>query len=164
MGKNGAPLGLEARSLSEFDYEDLERLFRRAEAFTEKEITVALEVFNAACVGDVDYRTLGLFARKELVGYVCYGPAPISEGTFIVYWMCVDPRYRRRGLGRYLLKRAEEEALNEKTRMVVIETSGKPSYRGTRLFWQACGYRLEAKIDDFYGPGDPILFYVKRFS
>jgi ribosomal protein S18 acetylase RimI-like enzyme len=47
-------------------------------------------------------------------------------------------------------------------RLILVETSGTPSYAPAREFYEACGYRLQATIPDFYAPGDDLLIYAKR--
>ena len=49
-------------------------------------------------------------------------------------------------------------------RLIVVETAGRPDYRGTRAFYQARGYAVAATIPDFYAPGDDQVVYVKSLS
>ncbi len=44
---------------------------------------------------------------------------------------------------------------------VYVETSSRPLYEPTRAFYLARGYREEARLPDFYGPGDAKVMYVK---
>jgi len=44
---------------------------------------------------------------------------------------------------------------------VYIETSTRGQYQPTRGFYDQAGYRLEAVLEDFYGPGDGKAVYVK---
>jgi ribosomal protein S18 acetylase RimI-like enzyme len=56
----------------------------------------------------------------------------------------------------------EEEVKRMGGRLILVETSGPPSYAPARKFYEACGYRLQATIPDFYAPGDDLLIYAKR--
>lgn len=105
-----------------------------------------------------------LVAREEggAQGYICYGPTPLTEGTFDVYWLAVDPAARRQGWGRQLLARAEQEMAQQGARLIVIETSGLWSYQATRRFYESCDYRFQAVVHDFYAPGDDLILYGKR--
>jgi hypothetical protein len=49
-------------------------------------------------------------------------------------------------------------------RLIVVETAGRPDYRGTRAFYQARGYAVAATIPDFYAPGDDQVVYVKSLT
>jgi hypothetical protein len=44
---------------------------------------------------------------------------------------------------------------------IYIETSSRDQYKTTRAFYEACGYRKEAVLRDFYSPGDDKVIYVK---
>jgi hypothetical protein len=46
---------------------------------------------------------------------------------------------------------------------LVVETSSRPDYSGTRHFYEARGYRQAATVADFYAPGDDRVIYTKRF-
>jgi hypothetical protein len=47
--------------------------------------------------------------------------------------------------------------------LILADTAAKPSYARTRAFYEAAGYALEARIRDYYAPGDDRLTYAKRF-
>jgi hypothetical protein len=44
---------------------------------------------------------------------------------------------------------------------VYVETSGRRDYAPTRAFYERAGYRPEARLADFYAPGDDKWIYVK---
>ena len=46
-----------------------------------------------------DYRYLTAIDDGRVVGFACYGPTPLTHGTFDLYWICVSRRQRRRGYG-----------------------------------------------------------------
>lgn len=98
----------------------------------------------------------------RVLGFACFGPHPLTEGTFDLYWIAVDPEARRRGVGRALLSQVETEVKARGGRLLVIETSGLPSYAPTRQFYESCGYRCEAVIRDFYAFGDDLVIFVKE--
>ena len=45
----------------------------------------------------------------EVLGYVCFGPTPLTESTYDLYWIAVDKSKHRGGVGKKLMKFAEEE-------------------------------------------------------
>lgn len=61
-----------------------------------------------------------------------------------------------------LLSRAEMEIQRRGGRLLLIETSDLPVYASARRLYQSSGYRLEAVVQDFYGPGDSLLIYSKK--
>jgi ribosomal protein S18 acetylase RimI-like enzyme len=102
--------------------------------------------------------------RGRVLGFACFGPHPLTEGTFDLYWVAVDPDARRQGVGRALLSQVETEVQARGGRLLVIETSGLPSYTPTRQFYESCDCRREAVIRNFYAPGDDLVIFVKELS
>ena len=46
---------------------------------------------------------------SEVMGYVCFGPTPLTESTYDLYWIAVDKSKHRGGVGKRLMKFTEEE-------------------------------------------------------
>jgi hypothetical protein len=44
---------------------------------------------------------------------------------------------------------------------VYIDTSGRAQYASTRAFYEKNGYVCEARLKDFYAPGDDRVIYSK---
>lgn len=98
------------------------------------------------------------------VAFACYGPTPLTTGTFDLYWICVDRTCARRGIGRALMQRVEHEVRQAGGRLIVVETSSLDSYAPTRAFYDALGYRRAAEVPDFYAPGDSLVIYTRHLS
>ncbi len=103
-------------------------------------------------------------ARGEPVGYVLFGPAPATQGTWDLYWIAVDPAQHQRGIGGRLLKFAESYAADRGLRWMLIETSSLPRYAPTRAFYGRHGYPEIARVREYYAPGDDKIVYGKRFD
>jgi D-alanine-D-alanine ligase len=97
----------------------------------------------------------------RLLGYACFGPHPLTEGTFDLYWIAVDPQMRGQGIGHALLARVENEVHARGGRILIVETSGTPVYAPARRLYESCGYRYEAVVHDFYAPGDDLIVFGK---
>lgn len=97
-----------------------------------------------------------------VLGYVCFGPHSLTEGTFDIYWIAVSPTAHHRGIGRGLLHEAEEEIIVKGGRKVLIETSSSPLFSAARALYHRCGYMIEAVVHDFYQDGDDLLIFSKR--
>lgn len=131
----------------------------------EIEIAVELVVETLADPEGGDYRFL--FAddsRGEVVGYSCFGPIPLTAGSWDLYWIAVDPAWQGAGLGRRLLAESEERARSAGALQLFVDTSGRPQYAPTRGFYERCGYGVAAVLDDFYAPGDPKVIYRRRLA
>jgi ribosomal protein S18 acetylase RimI-like enzyme len=102
--------------------------------------------------------------KAEVLGYVCFGPTPLTESTFDLYWIAVDKSKHRGGVGKRLLKFSEEEVVRRGGRMLLIETSSQETYGGTIQFYERTGYELVGKIPEYYKPGDDKLIFAKRLT
>jgi ribosomal protein S18 acetylase RimI-like enzyme len=101
--------------------------------------------------------------RPALAAWICWGPTPCTLGTYDLYWLAVDPAHQQRGLGAALVREMEHRLIAS-ARLIVVETAGRDDYAGTRAFYERCGYRVAARIPDFYAPGDDQVVYVKHVS
>ena len=103
-----------------------------------------------------------LVAREDgwVVGYSCFGARALTEGTYDLFWIAVDPSARRLGAGKALLRATESEVQKRGGRLIVVETSGLEKYMSTRAFYLASGYQEEAVLRDFYHVGDDLVIYT----
>ena len=99
----------------------------------------------------------------ETRGYVCLGPTPMTDGTFDLYWIAVSPGSQGSGIGRSLTLRAEEYVRETGGRLMIVETSSKPSYDRTRKFYEDAGYVQLAEITNYYRLDDDLVVYGKYF-
>jgi ribosomal protein S18 acetylase RimI-like enzyme len=108
------------------------------------------------------YHILVAEVDSTVTGYICYGPTPLTEGTWDIYWMAVTREKQGRGIGSALTKAAEKDIVRTKGRLAIIETSSTPAYEKTRHFHLSHGYEVICRIPDFYAPGDDKLILLKR--
>ncbi|HAV41194.1 MAG TPA: N-acetyltransferase [Acidobacteria bacterium] len=97
----------------------------------------------------------------KVAGYMTYGPTPLTEGTWDLYWIAVSPEVQGQGYGQLLVRYLENEVKKKGGRLVMIETSSQPKYLPTRKFYEKLGYREMARIPDFYRPGDDRVIFGK---
>jgi ribosomal protein S18 acetylase RimI-like enzyme len=112
---------------------------------------------------DSGYRFL-VARLPQVIGYACFGPTPLTENVWDLYWLAVDPSQQRHGAGRALMAAMEQEIVAEHARMLLIETSSIAEYQAARRFYESCDYRYQAVIHDFYEVGNDLIVYGKRFS
>jgi len=161
----------EIRPLRLDDRSSIERLLRRTQVFLEMEVQCALELLEVYLnsADQRDYIFAGAVDESDQpVGYVCYGPTPLTAGTYDLYWIAVDPAQHGSGVGSLLLKYVEQQicrptAPAETARMLIIETSSLPRYEAARRLYQRHHYREVARLPDFYADGDDRVIYAKRF-
>ena len=101
---------------------------------------------------------------SDVRGYICYGPTPMTRGTFDLYWIAVHPAYKGKGVGRILVDAMENELRAEGGRLVRVETAGMDEYESTRVFYDRLGYEVVARIKDFYWPGNDLVIYGRYLA
>jgi len=144
------------------DRPGLGALLARIDTFTEDEKVVAAELIDAGIAGSVDYSVRVACSEGRVVGYICFGPTPMTEGTFDLYWIATDPQVRGKGVGVALVGAMEAELRGSGGRVVRVETSATEAYGATRRFYAATQYVEECRFRDFYRPGDDLVILAKR--
>lgn len=139
--------------------EDTERVRRLVGAtgfFSGEEVEVAAELVEERLAQGSKSGYRFLFAEIEgaVAGYSCFGRIPFTRASFDLYWIAVAPAHQRRGIGRRLVAKTEEDVRKAGGARLYVETSTRDQYRPTRAFYEQLGYRLEARLRDFYAPGD----------
>ncbi len=131
--------------------------------FRADEIGIAVELVEERLRAGLASGYHFIFAEKgdTTLGYSCYGPVPLSLASYDLYWIAVRKESQGSGIGKILLARSEAAIGELGGRRIYIETSSRGVYKGTRRFYEGCGYRAEAALREFYSPGDDKLIYVK---
>ena len=134
--------------------------------FYDHEIEVAVELVDERLQKGLKSGYLFLFAEQDgrTIGYSCYGEIACTDGSYDLYWIAVHDDCRNRGIGRILLEETEARIAGLKGRTIWVETSGQEKYLPTRKFYLRFGYKEEAVLKGFYGPGDDKVIYVKRLD
>jgi len=168
------------RDLTSADSPRIHEVTAATSVFREEELEIAAEVFRD-CVaapgpsgGDVGgdrggapappqlrpYYALGAELEARLVGWICWGQTPCTEGTWDLYWLAVDPAAQGAGVGSALVLEMERR-LTGRARLISVDTSGRADYDPTRSFYESRGYRAVARVPDFYAPGDDQVIFTK---
>jgi ribosomal protein S18 acetylase RimI-like enzyme len=154
---------MEIRPLQQPDRPPLAELLARIETFSPLEVECALELIDLAASGtSKDYQVLVAVRDDQVVGYVCYGPTPMTEGTFDLYWIASAPQVRGQGVGAALVSAMEGDIRRRKGRVIRVETSAMEAYGPTRGFYAGMHYREESRFRDFYKVGEDLIILAKR--
>lgn len=148
------------------DSESILLLTRSEPLFTPEEVETVEELLTDYLTSP-DHNGYSFLVAEDggrLLGFACFGPRPLTKGTFDLYWLCVASSARRQGVGRALVTRAEDEVRKQRGRLMVIETSGRPEYSATRAFYERLGYTMAAAVPEFYGPGDDLILYTRKVT
>ncbi len=161
---------VEIGALREEDVPRLVAIVQSTRAFRDDEVEVARELLEAGAqkgeASDYLFRVAREFcsAAQTPVGYACYGPTPCTEGTFDLYWIAVAPSRQNSGVASSLLSAAEEDIRARRGRLLIAETEESEAYGPAKKFYETRGFRLAARIEDFYRPGCAQLVYIKPLT
>jgi GNAT superfamily N-acetyltransferase len=97
----------------------------------------------------------------RVVGYACYGPIACTLHSYDLFWIVVHQQFQGHGLGRLLLEESERQIAAAGGRRIYVETSGRDQYLPTRTFYEHTRYERVSTLEDFYGPGDDKVTYLK---
>lgn len=99
-----------------------------------------------------------------LVGIAYFAPERMTEGTWNLYLIAIDPKYQRQGRGTKLLAHVEKMLAERGERILLVETSGVDSFEYVRDFYRQSGFEEEARIRDFYQAGDDKVVFRKALA
>lgn len=109
----------------------------------------------------------GAGGAGRIVAAAYLAPEPFADRLWNLYFIAVDPSWHGRGVGSALIGHVEEllrAAGEAQARVLLVETSSTGQYEATRAFYLARGFDEEARIREFYGPGDDKVVFWKRLT
>lgn len=114
----------------------------------------------------------GVINTEFYVAY--YSGAPIgflsvksnNQYTSEIYVMGILKEYHNRGIGRRLLRAAEESLIDNKVKFLMVKTLGDSHpdihYKVTREFYYKTGFYPLEVINEIWGEENPCLIMAKR--
>lgn len=96
------------------------------------------------------------------VGYCA--PERMTDGTWNMLLIAVEPARHDQGLGAAMMKEVERMLDERGQRVLLVETSGLPGFERTRGFYARIGYDEEARIRDFYRAGEDKVVFRKALA
>ena len=112
--------------------------------------------------GNGEYRVLcAVDGSRRLTGYICFGPIPMTDDRYDLYWIATDRSRSRQGVGEKLLQAVVALVAAKKGVRIYVETSSTPAYRAARAFYRKQGFHLACVLDDFYREGDHKMIYLR---
>ncbi|WP_435006035.1 N-acetyltransferase family protein [Tundrisphaera lichenicola] len=154
------------RELRPDDRPEVARILESSGAFRPDEVAVGLELVDETLNPgpSTDYRWSVAEFDGEVVGFACFGPVPMTQGTFDLYWIAVDTEAQGSGVASRIEQAVVDEVVSLGGRWLVAETSSTPPYAPAHAFYGRRGYRLLGRIEDYYRAGDDRLIYGKRLD
>lgn len=133
--------------------------------FYDFEVEVAIEIaVENLEKGEEKSGYIFLVAEEEgnPVGFASYGKTPCTLDSFDLYWMAVHQSKKGSGIGKIMMKMVEENVAKLGGKNIWIETSSRPLYEPTRMFYLKTGSELIAELPHFYGPNDNKVIFLKK--
>ena len=163
---NSVPIAALRSTVTPSDLAAVRQIVESTGLFRPGEIDVAVELVQARLDKGPASGYEFVFAEQEgqVVAYACFGRNSLTVASWDLFWIAVDKSRQSQGLGRVLLHYVQQHVAAAGGGRVYIETSHRADYQATRGFYERCGYRLEAVLDDFYAPGDSKAIYVGQVS
>ena len=153
----------EIRPLVPEDRDAIQRLLAGVELFSAEEAATALELVDEwIATGEASGYLTYVLDDNGVTGFVSFGPTPLTQSTWDLYWIAVAPEAQGHGYGRRLLRFAEAEVRQRGGTLLLIETGSREANAATVRFYQKAGYQLTCRIADFYRPGDDKLTFGKQ--
>lgn len=154
------------RGLRPDDRSAIVGILEAASVFRAEEVAIGLELVEETLHPgpSTDYRWMVAERFGRVVGFACFGPVPMTEGTYDLYWIAVDPLVRGTPVAATLDDAVTEAVRRAGGRWLLAETSSQAGYAPARRFYEKRGYRLLEQIPDFYRAGDDRLTFGKRLD
>lgn len=147
-----------------------------------KQLALDNHMFEPDEMGDFDEMLTGFFdgtledhhwivaadAKSGAVAAAAYyAPEPFANRMWNLYFIATGPEQHGSGAGTMLMERVEEHLRHlgdEAARTLIVDTSSVGDYEQARAFYRRRGFVEEARLRDFYGPGDDKVTFWKRLS
>lgn len=151
------------RPTIEDDVEELVAICEATGIFQPSELETVEEVFDEYFHNEYEkgHRSFTLMLDRGISGFIYIAPAPLTQGTWDLWWIVVHPETQGRGHGQAMLQSAETAIRKAGGRHVFLETSAAPSYAPTRRFYERHGFVEVARLPDFYATGEAKVIYRK---
>ena len=153
------------RSLKASDRNEVIKILHSTNMFTPAEVALATEQIDIYLTdsNQFDYSVVVLESENfQVIGFLSFGPAPLTEDCYNLYWIAIHPRAQGRGHGRELILWLEKCLLLASARTILVETSSLSLYTPTRRFYRALGFQEVSRIPDYYKSGDDRITYIKH--
>jgi len=153
------------RELKESDNDSVSRILESTGFFYDYEIDIALELVQEN-LEKGEEKSGYIFIMAEMdekpVAFACFGKTPCTADSFDLYWIAVHQNQKGKGVGKLLLNLIEKEVVNLGGKNIWVETSSRPLYEPTRMFYLKTGYQLISELPDFYGENDHKNIFLKK--
>jgi ribosomal protein S18 acetylase RimI-like enzyme len=119
------------------------------------------EMIAAALAGESEAIWLTCHLDGSAVGFCYTVPEQMADRTWNMLALAVQPDLQGKGFGTAMIEAVEYQLRNSNQRILIVDTSGTDDFALTRKFYALNGYEEEARIRDFWAPGDDKVTFRK---
>lgn len=101
---------------------------------------------------------------NQAIGFAYCEPERMTEGTYNLLAIAVAIALQRNGTGAMLVRHVESWVESIGGRLLLVETSSDPDQTAARAFYAREGFDEEARIRDFYAPGQTKVIFWKKLQ
>lgn len=132
--------------------------------FTPRDLEALTDVLAAYYQenANLGHRCVTYEQEGQIIGFAYFAPAAMTDRTWYLWWIVVSKQIQAKGVGGELLRYVEEGARAANGRLLMVETSGLPSYELTRRFYRKHKYDEAGVLKDYYADGHDMVIYRKR--
>lgn len=151
---------IDIRETTQVDVPAIKQLLDAVELFPSEMLDEMIADYSSGNVSTEIW--LSLYSGDTLAGFCYATPEELTEGTWNLLAIAIDPKQQGNGLGASLIHYLENMLREACQRLLIIETSGVIGFAQTRKFYLQNKYREEARIEDFWAEGDDKIIFTKR--
>lgn len=153
------------------------RVAEPADAHSIKSLALDNNMFEPQDMADFDDMLSGFFAGElkehrwlvvtdgqHVVAAAYYAPEPFSDRMWNLYFLATAPSAHGTGAGSMLISAVEDELRTRgepSARTLIVDTSSTDDYEPARAFYYQHHFVEEARVREFYGPGDHKVTFWK---
>lgn len=134
--------------------------------FSSEEIDVVNELLETYLYNEKqkDYFFFATLEAQVLSSFICFGPTPMTQNTFDLYWLGTHPDHRGKGQAFNLIQLMKDFMKERGARLIRVETSSKELYSDTQAFYDRLKFIEAARIKDFYKDEDDLITYIMNIE
>lgn len=158
---------MKVQAVTKQDRAAVSKLINEIDLFTLSEKEVVFELLEIYLTNSLqkDYQFfVTLEDNGDFSSFICFGPTPMTENTYDLYWIATHPAHRRKGLALALIRFMSNFMTENNAKIIRVETSGKELYGETVKFYDHLNFSEEARIRDFYADGDDLVIFTHRLK
>ena len=118
-------------------------------------------VFDGHLEAGSESRCLVATVDDRVTGVVYARPEEAADRVWDLTMIGVRAAAQGDGIGRALMRRVEEDLVDDGQRLMLVRTSGTDRFAPTRTFYRRLGYDEVARIPDYWTAGDDLVVFAR---